>query len=114
MGIKNFCQESFDTGIVKKLGKFLYWDKILSYEQIRVSLNNGISAYPKPAKLPHVTPRFLFSLLLSFPSYPDCDFTTLNWMTNMNILLGYQIFLAFQNGVQILLNIVNGKLFHLS
>ena len=54
MGIKNFCQESFDTGIVKKLGKFLYWDKILSYEQIRVSLNNGISAYPKPAKLPHV------------------------------------------------------------
>ena len=55
-GIKNFCHESFDTGIVKKLGKFPYWDKNFLMKRIRVSLNNGISAYPKPAKLPHVVP----------------------------------------------------------
>ena len=32
-GIKNFCQESFDTGLVKKLGKFPYWDKKPSCEK---------------------------------------------------------------------------------
>ena len=41
---------------MKKLGKFSYWDKKLSYKKICVVLNNGISAYPKAAKLPHVVP----------------------------------------------------------
>ena len=33
LGIKHFWKENFDTGIVKTLGNFPYWDKKLSYEK---------------------------------------------------------------------------------